>query len=433
VYLVKHKETKKTYALKEVSETELKYVIGEVITLSCIKHPALISLEGFAFATPSRDTLILTEFLAGGGLDSAIGYKNEEPEWLDATQKMMIMAGIAAGTAQLHSRMIIHRDLKPANILLTEDHKPMIADFGLAKFVKMSTRNTKCGTQPYMPPEAHAGKSSAPSIDIYALGFIFFELLTHRNPFDGISRISDLLSGRRAAFPRHFNPKLKVLINDAWALSPDDRPTAYGILQSLRDKDFWLSGTDEKRFMEYYDTLMEVTEPTIPQELKITKKIADSGDPLEQYNMAKHFLDPCLGDSMKREGIRYMEKSASSEFPPAMYDLGMILKETDPKRSYELITKASHKLYPPAIYMEGMLLFDNNAVKGHEIAAMRTLEKAGKFGYAQAFLELAERRATGRGIRKDLGNAKAFFAKVDKNEVSASEYSRVEAIIKENS
>ena len=89
--------------------------------------------------------------------------------------------GILAGLAHLHSKSVIHRDLKPENILL-QDEIPRIADFGIARMIKDSQSLKVAGTPNYMAPEGFDGVRSAQT-DIWAVGVIFYQLMTGRLPY----------------------------------------------------------------------------------------------------------------------------------------------------------------------------------------------------------------------------------------------------------
>src|SRR5271157_4823977 len=90
-----------------------------------------------------------------------------------------------------HDAGIVHRDLKPPNILFTADGVPKITDFGLAKRLESDSNQTETGqimgSPSYMAPEQARGhtKDVGPAADIYALGAIFYEMLTGRPPFKG--------------------------------------------------------------------------------------------------------------------------------------------------------------------------------------------------------------------------------------------------------
>ncbi len=124
------------------------------------------------------------EFVEGGSLYDRL---NGVPQSARGSAEMVLSLAEAIHSA--HSKGIIHRDLKPANILLSLDGIPKIADFGLARHVQCDHRITvtgmQLGTPSYMSPEQTIGvfDSVGPSVDIYALGAILYEMLTGRPPF----------------------------------------------------------------------------------------------------------------------------------------------------------------------------------------------------------------------------------------------------------
>jgi hypothetical protein len=116
-----------------------------------------------------------------------------------------------------HGQGVVHRDLTPANILLTADGTPKITDFGLAELIigggDLRTQTGELlGTPSYMSPEQAAGRQQAigPTTDVYALGAIFFELLTGRPPFKAESALETLrqVVADEPVAPSRLRPKL---------------------------------------------------------------------------------------------------------------------------------------------------------------------------------------------------------------------------------
>ncbi len=122
---------------------------------------------------------IVQHLYPNGNLTSRI--KKDIP--LDICLKMML--DILNGLKVAHTK-IIHRDLKPANILISEDDKLVITDFGLARFVNEDTKSKSFkggGTYYYMSPECWLLKKNSIKMDIYSLGILFYEILTGELPF----------------------------------------------------------------------------------------------------------------------------------------------------------------------------------------------------------------------------------------------------------
>jgi serine/threonine protein kinase len=112
-------------------------------------------------------------------------------------QTLDCVTQIAQGLAKAHSQGIIHRDIKPANVMDTSEGIMKIVDFGLAKLVhqtKLTTTSSIIGTPSYMSPEQAQGEVVDHRADIWALGVVFYELLTGESPFKGKNEQAVLFS-----------------------------------------------------------------------------------------------------------------------------------------------------------------------------------------------------------------------------------------------
>lgn len=137
-------------------------------------------IEVFDILTTKNNTYIITELCEGGDLSKLIAAKRGLPE----AEAITILRQIVDGYSEISSNRIIHRDLKPANILL-KDNKIKIADFGFAMRASDSRKYSSynVGSPIYMPPEALNDNKYSYKSDIWAIGVIFFELLTGRTPW----------------------------------------------------------------------------------------------------------------------------------------------------------------------------------------------------------------------------------------------------------
>jgi len=132
-----------------------------------------------------------------------------------------------------HSQGIIHRDLKPENIILTKDGRAKVMDFGLARsegHSRLTATGLVVGTALYMAPEQALQGKAVPQSDLYALGCVFYELITGHPPFSGEDQLSIITQhiNLPARSPRHavsdLSPVIETLILKLLAKDTNDRP-----------------------------------------------------------------------------------------------------------------------------------------------------------------------------------------------------------------
>jgi hypothetical protein len=181
----------------------------EAEAVARLQHPNIVQIH--EVSEHGGQPFLCLEFVDGGGLDRKL---TAAP--LSAAEAARLVETLARAVQAAHERGIVHRDLKPANVLLTADGQPKITDFGLAKRLDASGRQTQSGallgTPSYMAPEQAAGKNRqvGPLADVYALGAILYECLTGRPPFKAATAVDTVLQvlQEEPVPPRRLQPQV---------------------------------------------------------------------------------------------------------------------------------------------------------------------------------------------------------------------------------
>jgi WD40 repeat protein/tRNA A-37 threonylcarbamoyl transferase component Bud32 len=224
VYKARHRELRRTVALKTIRATALAHpeslqrFHAEAEAVARLQHPNIIQVFEIGTVDPQPGEILPSPFIALEFVDGgSLAHRAAEPQTPQYAARMVEKLARAAHAA--HRLGVIHRDLKPANVLLTPDGEPKIADFGLAKQLRaerdsagrfVTQSGLAMGTPEYMAPEQSSGTTPTPAVDIYALGVILYELLTARVPFQGATTMEtvDLLLRQEPVSPRRLQPNL---------------------------------------------------------------------------------------------------------------------------------------------------------------------------------------------------------------------------------
>jgi tetratricopeptide (TPR) repeat protein len=166
----------------DADESLRKRFEREAQAVALLSHPNIITV--FELGFEGDQMFMAMELLEGIDLKHAMGQRK-----LSYAEKLSTMEQICEGLAFAHARDLVHRDLKPANIHILPGGKVKIMDFGLARTAgsDMTSTGTVMGTPHYMSPEQVKGLKADARSDVFALGCVFYELLSGRKPFDAES------------------------------------------------------------------------------------------------------------------------------------------------------------------------------------------------------------------------------------------------------
>lgn len=155
-----------------------KYIEREMAILKDVRHPQIVQFMGLS-KTEDGDVFIITEFIPFGDLRSKIKQRNKEIPW---NRRIQIASETASAFAYLRSKNILHRDLKSSNLLVTENWKIKVCDFGFGRMVEVDSLMTTCGTNQWMAPEVSLGEKYNHKADVFSYGMVLVELLTRKKP-----------------------------------------------------------------------------------------------------------------------------------------------------------------------------------------------------------------------------------------------------------
>ena len=160
-----------------------------------LKHPSIVDVYDWGHGDDFR--YIVTEYFPSGSLELRIR------NLMTVRDSVDIFTQIAGALVIVHSAGLCHRDLKPANVMMRQDGRIVLIDFGLAKRQDSGITNAGevRGSPYYISPEQAEGAPVDPRSDLYSLGVIFYEMLTGQRPFRGSTVISIIQAHRNDPIP----------------------------------------------------------------------------------------------------------------------------------------------------------------------------------------------------------------------------------------
>ncbi|KAL8136833.1 hypothetical protein V2J09_002834 [Rumex salicifolius] len=211
---------------------------SEVAFLSRLYHPNIVQFIAACQKPPVY--CIITEYMSQGTLRMYLNKK--EPYSLSTETVLRLALDISRGMEYLHSQGVIHRDLKSNNLLLNDEMRVKVADFGTS-CLETQLRESKgnMGTYRWMAPEMIKEKPYTRKVDVYSFGIVLWELTTALLPFQGMTPVQAAFAvaekNERPPLPASCQPVLAHLIKRCWAANPSKRPDFNYIVSALEEYD----------------------------------------------------------------------------------------------------------------------------------------------------------------------------------------------------
>ncbi len=214
-YRAHDQRLKRTVAIKVLrshlsGDTELvSRFVREAELAASISHPNVVDV--YDVGTDGDVSYIVMRLVPGQDLKHII----QEQGRLPVVEASPLVQQILRGLGAIHAAGIVHRDVKPQNILITPDGTAQVTDFGVAYAALaegLTTQGMTVGTASYMAPEQARGEPVSQATDIYAVGVVFYEMLTGRVPFTGENPMTVMLAHlqSRPAPPSQAVPGLQI-------------------------------------------------------------------------------------------------------------------------------------------------------------------------------------------------------------------------------
>lgn len=270
ISLQKYKKTGEIFAVKKfvLGDEDERYesdFMKEISILGTFHHPCIIGFHGFLQdeVGGKLELSYVLDYMEKGCLDDLLMSIDAGIEFPDfgPTEKSIIILGIACALRYMHyyaikNGFVLHRDIKSGNILLDENFRPKLADFGFAKVISSYEPNTpRRGSYPWMAPEVMTSSKYGVKADVYSFGMLMYEIVVGKTPFGDFKSVADIVHAvtKKNARPPLPNPRLNIfeLIEKCWSTNPDKRPDFNEIVPMLATETYILPGTDFDKYIEF--------------------------------------------------------------------------------------------------------------------------------------------------------------------------------------
>ncbi|MBI5759081.1 MAG: protein kinase [Planctomycetales bacterium] len=265
VYLARDAQLDRLVALKvpraERFDTKeaIASFVQEARVIAGLDHPGIVSI--YDVGHDNGVQYIVMQYINGQTLQQRIAAGR-----LSSTEAAEIACRVAEAIHVAHKRQVFHRDIKPSNVLMDEDGRPHVVDFGLAVQERQQHRYTGevAGTLAYMAPEQIRGEAQwlDGRSDVWSIGAMLYTLLTGRPPFIGVGpKISDEILNREPRPPRQIDERIpreleRICLKCLAKPVRDRYPTAFDLAEDLKN---WLHKEASDKTPKQWTSTLEET------------------------------------------------------------------------------------------------------------------------------------------------------------------------------
>jgi serine/threonine protein kinase/tetratricopeptide (TPR) repeat protein len=340
----------------------------EAQAVAATNHPNIVTI--YSVEQDGDVHFITMELVAGRPLDRLIPAGGFPLEPL-----LDIALPIAEGLSAAHERGITHRDLKPANVMVGDDGRVRILDFGLAKLgerrcdeagqtrtAPLTIEGSVVGTAPYMSPEQLEGRPLDQRTDIFSLGVMLYEMATGRRPFQGNTRpvlMSSILrdappqiAAVRADLPEH----LGRVVHRCLEKDPRRR------YQSASDVAYELGGLRSEHNARRTSSRIETAART-EQSIAVLPFLNRSANPDDEY-FSDGLSEELINALSKISGIRVTARSSAFQFRGQELDV----REVGQKLGVEAVLEGTVRIVGARLRITAELV---NCADGYQIWSER--------------------------------------------------------------